>query len=83
VDHHSSLGRVKLLGGCFLFRRKGDKQGKVTPCKARLVAQGFSQRLGVDFNKIFAPVAKFISLWTMKRNLAQATKAATSLIVNY
>ncbi len=65
VDHRSLPGGAKLLGGRFVFRRKQDKQGKVTSFKARLVAQGFSQRPGVDFHETFAPVAKFVSIRTI------------------
>ena len=65
VDSRSLPGGAKLLGGRFVFRRKRDKQGKVTSFEARLVAQGFSQRPGVDFNETFAPVAKFVSIRTI------------------
>jgi hypothetical protein len=58
-------GGVQLLCGRFVFRRKRDKRGKVTSFKARLVAQGFSQRPGVDINETFAPVANFVSIRTI------------------
>lgn len=34
----------------------------MTRYKARLVAQGFSQRPGIDFDEIYAPVARYDSL---------------------
>ncbi len=65
VDKSTLPPSAKLLGGRFVSRRKRDKVGKVTSFKARLVAQGFSQRPGVDFNETFAPVAKFVSIRTI------------------
>ena len=35
-----------------------DPQGKVIKHKARLVAKGYAQREGVDFEEVFAPVAR-------------------------
>lgn len=65
VGHLSLPGRARLLGGRFAFRRKLDKQGMVTSFQAHLVAQAFSQRPGVEFNKTLAPVAKFVSIRTI------------------
>ncbi|GEM11437.1 gag-Pol polyprotein [Rhodotorula toruloides] len=53
---------AKILGCRFVYRRKKDEHGRVTGHKVRLVAQGFSQRPGVDFRDTFAPVAKFTSI---------------------
>ena len=36
--------------------------GEIERYKARLVAQGYSQTEGIDFNETFAPVAKFASI---------------------
>ena len=53
----------KNIVGCrYTFRVKRNENGEVTRLKARLVAQGFSQKQGVDFTETFAPVAKMISL---------------------
>ena len=35
-----------------------DESGVVIRNKARLVAQGYSQKEGIDFDEIFAPVAR-------------------------
>lgn len=35
---------------------KRDAQGQITRYKARLVAQGFSQRFGIDYESTYSPV---------------------------
>ena len=49
--------------GCkWVFRVKYDGNGEVKYFKGRLVAQGFSQRHGVDYEEIFSPVAHLSSI---------------------
>ena len=45
-----------------MFKTKRDASGEVVRHKARLVARGFSQVQGVDFNETFALVAKFTTI---------------------
>ena len=47
----------KSIGCRWVFDVKTDSQKK-----ARLVAQGFSQVEGIDFNKLFSPVVRFESM---------------------
>ena len=54
----------KLLGFKWVFVTKRDEQGKLIKRKARLVAQGFSQRLGRDYNLTESPVADRSALRT-------------------
>jgi hypothetical protein len=50
------------IGSKFVFSLKRDVSGKVIRYKARLVAQGFSQREGIDYTSTFAPVVRLTSI---------------------
>ncbi len=51
-----------IVGCCFILQKKRGADGKVTQFKARLVAQGFSQREGIDYSETFVPIVKSASL---------------------
>lgn len=60
----------KAIGCRWVFKRKVDANGD--HCfKARLVAQGFAQRYGEDYDQVFAPVIRHTTLRTF---LAVAAK---------
>ena len=46
----------------WIFRNKTNEKGTVIRNKARLVAQGYSQMEGVDYDETFAPVARMESI---------------------
>nr|GEU69594.1 putative ribonuclease H-like domain-containing protein [Tanacetum cinerariifolium] len=48
----------KAIGTKWVYRNKKDERGIVVRNKARLVAQGHTQEEGIDYEEVFAPVAR-------------------------
>nr|GFA97679.1 putative ribonuclease H-like domain-containing protein [Tanacetum cinerariifolium] len=49
---------VKPIGTKWVLKNKKDERGILVKNKARLVAQGHTQEEGIDYNEVFAPVAR-------------------------
>lgn len=55
----------KTVGSKWVFKRKTGADGAVLRYKARLVARGFSQELGRDYDETFSPVVRGESIRTL------------------
>jgi len=51
-----------IIGNKWVFTVKYESDGKIERYKARLVAQGFTQTQGLDYEEIFALMAKLNSI---------------------
>lgn len=59
VDRPSNVNVVQCK---WVFKLKYDSSGNFEKYKARLVARGFTQRYGLDYNDTFSPVVRHSSL---------------------
>lgn len=50
---------AKKIGVKWVYKTKLNERGEVDKFKARLVAKGYAQQQGVDYNEVFAPVARW------------------------
>ncbi|GJT27169.1 retrovirus-related pol polyprotein from transposon TNT 1-94 [Tanacetum coccineum] len=53
---------MTIIGTKWVYRNKLDENRVVTRNKARLVAQGYNQQEGIDYDETYAPVARLESI---------------------
>ena len=71
LNTHKRLGtgeltpllNINIVRSCIVLHYTLGKDGSVSSQKSRLVAQGFTQREGIDFNDTFSPTTKLTAIW--------------------
>ena len=66
----------------WVFKRKLGSDGKVSNYRARLVARGYSQKYGIDFEETYSPVVRFESIRTILSIAAQRNLKVHSMDVS-
>jgi hypothetical protein len=56
---------VKPIGVKWIFKTKYNEEAKIEKHKTTLVAKGYSQKFGVNFSEVFAPVARWDTIKTI------------------
>ncbi|XP_022019863.1 uncharacterized mitochondrial protein AtMg00820-like [Helianthus annuus] len=65
LEEHKTWSLVELprdqqvIGLKWVFRVKMDASGEIKKYKSRIVAKGYAQEYGINYEETFAPVARF------------------------
>jgi hypothetical protein len=75
------LEGAKKIGVKWVYKTKLNEKGEVNKFKARLVAKGYSQQHGIDYNEVFAPVARWDTIRMVFAFAAQKSRCVYQLDV--
>lgn len=56
---------AKSIGVKWIYKTKFNERGEINKYKARLVAKGYSQKHGIDYTEVYAPVARMDTIRTI------------------
>ena len=77
IDHNNTWELTKLPEGCqpigvkWVFKKKMNDPGKIERYKVRLITKGYKQKAGIDYDEVFAPIAR---IETIRLLISQVTQ---------
>lgn len=77
IDRNNTWKLMELPEGCqpigvkWVFKKKMNAQGEIERYKARLVAKGYKQKAGIDYDEVYAPVARMETIRLLISQAAQ------------
>ncbi|GKF26295.1 copia protein, partial [Tanacetum coccineum] len=63
MSEHDLQHGKRAIGTKWVYMNKKDERGIVIRNNARLVAQGYTQEEVIDYDEVFAPVARIEAIW--------------------
>lgn len=82
AEELAALEANKKAIGCYWVYKGKYKENGLDRCKARLVAQGFTQQAGIDFLATFSPVTKLTTMRILLSISAQKQWSFLQLDIN-
>lgn len=71
IDRNNTCELVELpkgsqpIGVKRVLKKRMNDQGGIERFKARLIAKGYKQKAGIDYDGIFAPIARMETIWLL------------------
>jgi Reverse transcriptase (RNA-dependent DNA polymerase) len=57
----------KLIGVKWVYKKKMTPEGTIERHKMRLIVKGYRQKAGIDYDEVFAPIARMETIWLLIR----------------
>nr|GEU34002.1 retrovirus-related Pol polyprotein from transposon TNT 1-94 [Tanacetum cinerariifolium] len=81
-EQNRKITNRKAIGSKWVFKIKYKSDGKIEIYTARLIAKGFNQKEGIDFDETFSPVVKIVTVRCLINLVVQNNWSLFQLDIN-